>query len=34
LLIRRFIHDGWMGSMSGITPPKQANVRLAIAASR
>ncbi len=34
LLIRRFIHDGWMGSMSGIAPPKQANVRLAIAASR
>jgi AcrR family transcriptional regulator len=34
LLIRRFIHDGWMSSMSGITPPKLANARLAIAASR
>jgi len=22
LLIRRFIHDGWMNSVSGITPPK------------
>jgi len=24
LLIRRFIHDGWMNSMNGITPPKNA----------
>jgi AcrR family transcriptional regulator len=24
LLIRRFIHDGWVNSMSGITPPKNS----------